>query len=108
MGEIARTARKTRLDTARVRRIRFVSLPISSAGIDPPRPDPGPARPTEESAHDGQANRNGDKPGHNPPGKRLACQSFKPSFFLLPAGVGENEKCGHHSSGNKNRPGMKN
>src|SRR5215469_4487951 len=88
--------------------MRSVSLPISSAGMNSPRPHPGPARPTEKSADGGQGNRNSDEPGHNPPRKRIASQGFQPSFFLLPAGVRADEKRGYQSSGDKDRPGMKN
>src|SRR5690242_19743315 len=105
---MARTSRKTTLDTAKRRRMRPVNLPISSAGMDPPGPHPGPSRAAEKSAYDGETNSHGNEPGHDPPGKRLVPQAAQPAFLLLPAGVGEHQKCRDQSGGSKNRPGMKN
>src|SRR5215467_14786243 len=104
---MASTARKIKLDTAKKRRVRSVTLPMSSAGMSPPGPDPRPAGATEERAHDSQTKRNDDEPGHDPPGKRLGSQGMQPSFLLLPARIGQNQEGGDERRGNKNGPGVK-
>jgi len=103
---MASTARNIKLDTANTNRKRSVTLPISSAGMHPPGPHPGPARAAEECAHGSEANCDSNEPGHNPPGERFRPQRVQPAFFRLPAGVGENQKCGDQRGRRENRPGV--
>src|SRR5690348_11083430 len=103
---MASTARKIKLDTANTKRMRSVTLPISSAGMRPPRPHPGPARTTEKSADGSEANGDGNEPGHNPPGERLRSQGVQPPFLRLPAGVREDQQRGDQSGRHKDRPGV--
>src|SRR5579864_1054711 len=104
---MASTARKIKLDTAKTKRMRSVTLPISSAGMSPPGPYPGPAWATEERAHSGEANRDRNEPGHDPPRERLGSQGLQPTFLHLPAGIREDQKRGDQRGRHKNRPCMK-
>src|SRR5215472_260943 len=104
---MASTARKIKLDTARSKRMRSVTLPISSAGMSPPRPHPRPAWAAEEGAHGSEANRNSNEPSQDPPGERLAAKGSEPRFLRLSAGIGDEQERGHHRGRHKNRPGMK-
>src|SRR5215469_4427493 len=104
---MASTARKIKLDAVNTKRMRSVTLPISSAGMHPPRPHPGPARATEKSANSGQADRNGNEPGHDPPGEWLGSQDSQPSFLGLPPVIRNSQKRTHQRGRHKNRPGVK-
>src|SRR5437773_1672680 len=101
---MARTARNTTLETAKPRRVRFVNLPISSADMSSPRPDPRPTRAPEEGAHSSQTKSNSDKPGHDPPRDGLASERLKKAFFSGPSGVREKEKTCNERRRQKNRP----
>src|SRR5260370_614336 len=103
---MARTARNTTLETAKTRRVRFVNLPISSADMSSPRPDPRPTRAPEEGAHGSQTKSNSDKPGHDPPRDGLASECLKKTFFSGTSGVREKQKSGNERRGSENRPGM--
>src|SRR6516162_419248 len=104
---MASTARKIKLDAVNTKRMRSVTLPISSAGMHPPHPHPGPARATEKSANGGQADRNGNEPGHDPPGKRLGSQDSEPCLLGSPPGIGNSQKRSYQRGRHKNRPGAK-
>src|SRR5215471_21668328 len=104
---MARTAKNKTLETAKTWRMRFVSLPISSAGMRPPRPDPGPAWASEVSPDHSQAQRHCDEPRHNPPGEWFGCQRLQPTASPLPDRIGKNEQERDDGGRHENCPGMK-
>src|SRR5713101_3273439 len=104
-GEMARTATKTTLLIAKTSRIRRETFPISSAGMRPPRPHPGPPRPAEKCSdhreHDGYE----DEPGHHPPRDRTRTQVFRPARPARRNDVGVDNKAADQSCRDQHRPG---
>src|SRR5271157_4760113 len=103
---MARTIRNTMLETAKVKRRRFVTFPISSAGISAPGPDPGPTRAPEKSTYRRERQGDGDEPGHHPPRKRPRPQEFLESRVARGIEIGNETESRHQSGGDQHGPGV--
>src|SRR5579862_1291487 len=101
---MARTIRNTTLETAKIKRRRFVTFPISSAGISTPGPDPGPARAPEKSPYRSERKGDGDEPGHHPPRQRPRPQEFLESRAARGIEIRNQSERSHQSGGNQHGP----
>src|SRR5262249_40707419 len=108
IGETARTARKSTLDTANTSRRRFETFPISSKGTLTPRPDPGPARASEEGSYKSQAEGHDDEPDHNPPRKRSSPQELRPTPLVWGEKMSEGDKSSYNNRRHNYCPGTEN
>src|SRR5208337_2640979 len=101
---MARTISNTTLETAKIRRRRFVTFPISSADISSPRPDPGPTRPPEKSPDRRERQGDDDEPGHHPPWQRPRPQIFLESRVAGGIEIRNEAERSHQSGGNQHGP----
>src|SRR5208337_2262048 len=101
---MARTIRDTTLETAKIKRRRFVTFPISSVGISSPGPDPGPTRAPEKSPHCRERQSDGDEPGHQPPWQRPRPQEFLESRVARRIEIRNEAERSHQSGGYQDGP----
>src|ERR1039457_822780 len=103
---MARTIRNTTLETAKIKRRRFVTFPISSAGISAPGPDPGPTGAPEKSPYRRERQGDGDEPGHHPPRQRPRPKKFPESRVGRGIEIRNEAKHSHQSGGNQHCPSI--